>query len=101
MNAGSLVSLASPSSLLCTLKKKKKKPHSLRPLGNVLRYMEIFCRRTELVTVPHFQDFTKAKIVAWQDMWLISRKLCQRMAGESQRLFPKMKIFLLEHHKQT
>lgn len=25
MNAGSLVSLASPSSLLCTLKKKKKK----------------------------------------------------------------------------
>lgn len=111
ISAGSLESLPSPNSLLCTLiGKLKTTSHSLSPLGNVLRYMEIFCSRTALVTVPLFQDFTKAKIVAWQDMRLISKKLCQRMAGESQRLFSKMKIFLLEqaghfsvveHHKQT
>ena len=55
--------------------------------------MEVFCSGTAVVTVPLLQDSAKAEIAAWQDIELMSEELCQRMAGESQRLFSRVKVF--------
>lgn len=54
--------------------------------------MEIFSKGTAVVTVPLFQDRTKAKTVTWQDTWQNRKEDSQRMAGTLGVILYKLKL---------